>query len=164
MLRFLFLWILSAVPAFCLEQETTAAGMPAVSVSIGQWLFSCITVIGLMFAMVWFLKKTRIMPGGRHGVMQIVSVMSVSSHERIMIVRTGDRYFLLGVTAHSISCLAEISPDDIEKYTLSPSSEARGSFASRLAEALKGRSSAGEKADPDNNPDESKGGVHDKKD
>ncbi len=164
MLRFLLLWILSAASAFGLEQETTATGMPAVSVSIGQWLFSCITVIGLMFAMVWFLKKTRIMPGGRHGVMQIVSTMSVSSHERIMVVRTGDRYFLLGVTAHNISCLAEISSADIEKYTVSPSSEGRDGFASRLADALRGRDPAGEKADPERSPDESKGGVHDKKD
>lgn len=164
MLRFLFLWILSAVPAFCLVQETTATGMPAVSVSIGQWLLSCITVIGLMFAMVWFLKKTRIMPGGRHGVMQVVSTMSVSSHERIMIVRTGDRYFLLGVTAHNISCLAEISSEDVEKYTVSPSSEVRGSFASRLVDALKCRDPAGEKTDPEKDLSEAKGGVHDKRD
>jgi flagellar protein FliO/FliZ len=162
MLRFLSLWVLAAAPAFCFEQETTASGVPAVSVGIGQWLLSCLAVIGLMFAMVWFLKKARIVPGGRNGVMQVISAMSISNHERIMVVRTAERYFLIGVTSQNISCLAELSAEDIEKYTSPPASSDHGGFASKFADALKGKISQGAKDEHESGFKDEKGGNYEK--
>jgi flagellar biosynthetic protein FliO len=43
---------------------------------------------------------------GRH--LELIEVLPISVHGRLLVVRAGERTFLLGVTAQSVSLLAEL--------------------------------------------------------
>ncbi|MBQ8707557.1 MAG: flagellar biosynthetic protein FliO [Succinivibrionaceae bacterium] len=149
-MRFLLAFLLSVSQAFAADENVSATGMPAVSVGIFQWFLSCVAVIAFMFALLWLLKKTKMVPGGRHGLMQIVAVLSLGNHEKIMVTKAADRYFLLGVTSQKISMLAELDAASVEKCA--GSSDPRKGFAAMMAQSLKRRAGA-----DDNTDDESSG-------
>ena len=121
------------------ELKTTGHGqgvVPLSSVSILQWLLSCVMVIGIMVACLWLLKKSSLTPGGKHDLIRIVAWVSVTRTERILLVKAGSRYLLLGVTGQNVTLLTELSPQEVEEGLKSGAS---GTFSSRLQEAIAGR-------------------------
>ena len=51
--------------------------------------------------------------GGRNaGQMEVLVQLALGREERLVLVRVGERYLLLGVTAGSISALAELTKED----------------------------------------------------
>lgn len=70
-------------------------------------------IIGLVFAVVWLMK--RFLPGaaraaGERVDMYVVGQLSVGSRQRVAVVRVHDRVLVLGITEESINTLADLTP------------------------------------------------------
>ena len=129
---------------FCFQK--VGLGAPGASISIVQWMLSCIGVIFLMFMLAYFLKKAKFIPGLRNGVLKVVAMIAVGSHEKMAIVRAGKSYYLVGITPQKITKLAEIAPGEIEDEPASGQNSAengKGNFAEKLFAFMnKGRNSS----------------------
>lgn len=126
--------------------QKVGLGAPGASISIVQWMLSCIGVIFLMFMLAYFLKKAKFIPGLRNGVLKVVAMIAVGSHEKMAIVRAGKSYYLVGITPQKITKLAEIAPGEIEDEPASgqnPAENGKGNFAEKLFAFMnKGRNSS----------------------
>ena len=126
--------------------QKVGLGAPGASISIVQWMLSCIGVIFLMFMLAYFLKKAKFIPGLRNGVLKVVAMIAVGSHEKMAIVRAGKSYYLVGITPQKITKLAEIAPGEIENEPASGQNSAengKGNFAEKLFAFMnKGRNSS----------------------
>ena len=126
--------------------QKVGLGAPGASISIVQWILSCIGVIFLMFMLAYFLKKAKFIPGLRNGVLKVVAMIAVGSHEKMAIVRAGKSYYLVWITPQKITKLAEIAPGEIEDEPASGQNSAengKGNFAEKLFAFMnKGRNSS----------------------
>ena len=126
--------------------QKVGLGAPGASISIVQWMLSCIGVIFLMFMLAYFLKKAKFIPGLRNGVLKVVAMIAVGSHEKMAIVRAGKSYYLVGITPQKITKLAEIAPGEIEDepaYGQNSAENGKGNFAEKLFAFMnKGRNSS----------------------
>ena len=126
--------------------QKVGLGAPGASISIVQWMLSCIGVIFLMFMLAYFLKKAKFIPGLRNGVLKVVAMIAVGSHEKMAIVRAGKSYYLVGITPQKITKLAEIAPGEIEDEPASGQNSAengKGNFAEKMFAFMnKGRNSS----------------------
>lgn len=126
--------------------QKVGLGAPGASISIVQWMLSCIGVIFLMFMLAYFLKKAKFIPGLRNGVLKVVAMIAVGSHEKMAIVRAGKSYYLVGITPQKITKLAEIAPGEIEDEPADGQNSAengKGNFAEKLFPFMnKGRNSS----------------------
>jgi flagellar biogenesis protein FliO len=48
--------------------------------------------------------------------LRVVDAVHLGGGRSVTVVRTGERFFLLGATAHSISLIAELGADDIAAF------------------------------------------------
>ena len=126
--------------------QKVGLGAPGASISIVQWMLSCIGVIFLMFMLAYFLKKAKFIPGLRNGVLKVVAMIAVGSHEKMAIVRAGKSYYLVGITPQKITKLAEIAPGEREDEPADGQTSAdngQGNFAEKLFAFMnKGRNSS----------------------
>ena len=126
--------------------QKVGLGAPGASISIVQWMLSCIGVIFLMFMLAYFLKKAKFIPGLRTGVLKVVAMIAVGSHEKMAIVRAGKCYYLVGITPQKITKLAEIASGEIEDEPADGQNSAengKGNFAEKLFAFMnKGRNSS----------------------
>ena len=126
--------------------QKVGLGAPGASISIVQWMLSCIGVIFLMFMLAYFLKKAKFIPGLRNSVLKVVAMIAVGSHEKMAIVRAGKSYYLVGITPQKITKLAEIAPGEIEDEPADGQNSAengKGNFAEKLFAFMnKGRNSS----------------------
>jgi flagellar protein FliO/FliZ len=126
--------------------QKVGLGAPGASISIVQWMLSCIGVIFLMFMLAYFLKKAKFIPGLRNGVLKVVAMIAVGSHEKMAIVRAGKSYYLVGITPQKITKLAEIASGEIEDEPADGQNSAengKGNFAEKLFAFMnKGRNSS----------------------
>jgi len=79
-------------------------------------MVSSLIAVLLVFALLGaLLLWTRRMAGGAaSGIsLRVVDAVNLGSGRSLTVVRSGERYFLLGATVHSISLIAELAPDDV---------------------------------------------------
>lgn len=84
------------------------------AVGIGQWLLSCVLVIGLIFLLAYLLKKTKFVSGMKNNNFKIVAIMPIGNKEKLTIVQVGSKKYLLGVTSQQITKLADLESDVID--------------------------------------------------
>lgn len=82
------------------------------------WMLVCVVaVIGLAYWFTKFVAGRGLIPGtGRQQggkQMEILSQQTLGKDQRIAVVRVGTRYFLVGIAAHNVSMLAELTEEDI---------------------------------------------------
>lgn len=111
------------------------------------WLIICvILILGLAY---FFTKYVvgRGIPMSRYGVpggmLNAVARMHLGRDQQIVLIRAGERYFLIGSTATQITTLAELSAEEVgawcEKDRQMGEVEQHPSFAQSLREVLKQR-------------------------
>jgi flagellar protein FliO/FliZ len=109
------------------------------------WVIVCVLVIlGLAY---WVTKYVAIhgSPGahtdGRStGDLTVLSRLMLGKDQQLVVVKAGDRYFLLGVTAAQITMLAEFTPQEAANWQLThePSAtEAAPNFGKVLKNILR---------------------------
>ena len=94
-----------------------AAPVAASSSSAGSMIwFSAVTLAllsGLVVLVAWLLRKNFGANAGPGSGIRIMSSQSVGPRERLLVVRVGNRGFLLGHTPTQISLVAELDPEDL---------------------------------------------------
>ena len=76
-----------------------------------KWLLSTIAILGIIFVLAYLLKKSRLVQKGTGNDMSLLSQMAVGPKERLIQVKVGQRYLLIGVTPHSVNLVADLSAD-----------------------------------------------------
>lgn len=103
MKRYYLLISLTSMPLYAATESGATAGLV-------QWLFSSLLVLGLIFALAWGLKKSRLVPQMGRPDFKVLFTLPVGYKEKLMVVQAGEQQLLLGVTAQQISFLTEINP------------------------------------------------------
>lgn len=94
--------------------ETAASGaMAGAPASLGAgglvgWLLSCALVIGLILALGWLLKKTRLNIRLNDSGLKVVSSLALGYKERLLVVQVGQQQLLIGATPQQISLLCQL--------------------------------------------------------
>ena len=74
-------------------------------------------VLALIYLMAWALKKQQL-PG--HSIsreLTLIESLPLGKNEQLCLVKAGDRYLLLGVSANSVNQIGEIPADQISNKT-----------------------------------------------
>lgn len=92
-----------------------------------------IFIVGLILACAWLVRRMSGGAGYNHRHMKVLSVLLLGAREKLMLVKAGEEYLLLGVTPHSINTLHRYDePVDLADTHLS------SPFADRMKGLLKG--------------------------
>jgi flagellar biogenesis protein FliO len=84
-------------------------------------LTAVLLVFGLLGALLFWAR--RVAGGAAAGLaLRVVDAVDLGSGRSVTVVRSGERYFLLGATPHAISLIAELAPEDVavSKQTAMP--------------------------------------------
>jgi flagellar protein FliO/FliZ len=105
-----------------------ASGDGAVSDGSGitSLVVALILVAGAAAAATWVLRHWKGSVGRHEGPLQLVHVIALGPRERLALVKVGGRYLVVGITATSISRVAELS--DIQETLHTPPSIAENSY------------------------------------
>ena len=106
-----------------------AAGQ-APTTDLLQWLVSCFLVIGLILALAWLLKKSRLVPGLAQNQLRVISVLPLGNREKLLVVKVGEQQVLLGMTPANINLLCQLESPLVEPPAAMP-------FAAQLAKLMK---------------------------
>jgi flagellar biogenesis protein FliO len=75
-------------------------------------LTAILLVFCLLGALLFWARRTA--GGAKIGLsLRVVDAVNLGSGRAVTVVRSGERYFLLGTTAHCISLIAELAPGDL---------------------------------------------------
>ena len=87
--------------------------MPSNGLTSLLWFIAIIVMIP---AVLWLLKRTPMGGAASNGVMRSVAALPLSASQRIVTVEVGQgdarRWLVLGVTAHTITTLHTMAPQD----------------------------------------------------
>jgi flagellar protein FliO/FliZ len=107
------------------------ASQPGHAIETSGWLLTPIVVVGLIAACAWAaLRVIKQRRGGLNsgaGSLRVVGATALGARERAVVLQAGERTFLLGVTAQSVSVIAELdraspapSKDQIDRIDAAP--------------------------------------------
>jgi len=135
-------------PCFCqAATETTGTGIPDPLTGLGQMLFGLILVFGILAVCVWLLKRFS-SPVRANGLLRVLGITAVGPREKVVLLEVGEKILMLGVTPNNVRTLHVFAREELPLESASATSPAgpaaafATSFASRLAQALKGRRNA----------------------
>ncbi|MDP9108254.1 MAG: flagellar biosynthetic protein FliO [Pseudomonadota bacterium] len=128
---------IAALTRVSLVQAANAAVVAAAAPSPAGMLqvtFGLLVVVGLLFAVMWSLKK---MGAGKHapaGAVKVVGGVSVGNRERILVVEVADQWIVVGVTPTTISALSTM-PRQVG-VDLSPTAPLAKNFSAWLKQTI----------------------------
>ena len=115
--------------------------MPSNGLTSLLWFIAIIVMIPVAL---WLLKRTPMGGTASNGVMRSVAALPLSASQRIVTVEVGQgdarRWLVLGVTAHNITTLHTMAPQD-EATTSAP----LPAFAQLLSKLRQDKGAAGER-------------------
>jgi len=131
---------------FCQAATDAPSPIPDPIAGFGQMLFGLAVVLGILAAFVWLLKRFS-SPVRANGLLRILGVTAVGPREKVVLIEVGEKILLLGVTPDNVRTLHVFERGEVplEPVFATPPAGLGGaatSFASRLAQAIKGRSNA----------------------
>ena len=101
MRHFSWVGLLGAWPALAASTTTN----PPPNTGLLQWLVSCFLVIGLILALAWLLKKSRLVPALAQNQLRVISVLPLGNREKLLVVKVGEQQLLIGVTPQQVNFL-----------------------------------------------------------
>ncbi|MCR5536543.1 MAG: flagellar biosynthetic protein FliO [Succinivibrio sp.] len=125
MLQRLF-YVLLMLPLLCAAAGTDQAASSSVLPSsptentlfggLASWFFSTMAIVGLIMFLGYLLKKSKFAINKRTGELYLETQMAVGPKERLMIINVRGRSILVGVTAHQISYLTDLSSSEGKSF------------------------------------------------
>lgn len=82
--------------------------MNAASYSPWSSLFSLAVVLGLILAIAWLLKRSKLRLMNNPVPMKVIGGLSLGTRERVIVVEIGEQWHVLGVTAQSITPITQL--------------------------------------------------------
>ena len=76
-----------------------------------KWLLSTVAILGIIFVLAYVLKKSRLVQRTTGSSMTLIGQMAVGPKERLVQIKVGERYLLLGVTSQNVNLVADLSSD-----------------------------------------------------
>lgn len=76
-----------------------------------KWLLSTVAILGIIFVLAYVLKKSRLVQRTTGSSMTLIGQMAVGPKERLVQIKVGERYLLLGVTPQNVNLVADLSSD-----------------------------------------------------
>ncbi len=123
----------------CWSGVASAAEMvdPLSSTYLIKLVVSLFLVIGLMFLVVWLLKRTGRFDGraGRYP-MRVLTQMSIGQRERVILIEVGDRQMLLGVAGGCVEPLGWVDPPISPDQDLAQTAVGQTAFGQLLQRQL----------------------------
>lgn len=92
----------SSAPLMAAQNEVLSPVNPA---NIIQMLFALCLVLGLIAALAWLVKRFGLIQAPSSLSMRVLSSLSLSGKERVVLVEVGEQQFLLGVSPGQVSRL-----------------------------------------------------------
>jgi flagellar protein FliO/FliZ len=82
-----------------------------------------ILIIGLLYAVLYFIKKNGISLGGKKSNLikiEVLSTQSIMPKKYISVVRIQDKFLILGISDHSVSLLKEVENIELDELPALP--------------------------------------------
>ena len=74
-------------------------------------------VLAIIYLMAWLLKKQQRPARTHRRELNLIESLPLGKNERLCLVKAGDRYLLLGVSANSVNQISEIPAEQISNPT-----------------------------------------------
>jgi flagellar protein FliO/FliZ len=87
------------------EADKPASVDPVSSAYLIKLSFGLLVVVGLVFFLAWLVRKMQLVQSSNHGLIKIVSAISVGQRERIALIQVGEEQLLIGLTPGRIDKL-----------------------------------------------------------
>ena len=88
--------------------------MNTVSSSPWQSIISLVIVLGIILAIGWLLKRSK-MPLSHNTIsMKTIAALSIGPRERLLVVEIADQWHVIGVTSHSINSIAQLPKQTLD--------------------------------------------------
>lgn len=130
MIRQLPLWLADSTPAL----NVRAPSGTDMALQLTQVLVSLGLVLGLIFALAWFVRRRPNITGQRH--IEVVERLSLGQKEQLVLVRVAGQSLLLGVSPAGIQMLQALDADKL----VEPAPVAgENNFAAHLSQLLAAR-------------------------
>ena len=125
---------------------------PRGGASLLEFTMSCFLVIGLIFALSWLLKKTRLVPNSRGSRLKLISVLPTGPKTKLLLVQVGDEEILVGSTPTSLNMVYKLPGKAPQQSSESALADRASLFRSILdrktGKPENGNDKASEAADP----------------
>ena len=89
-------------PAVQASPVTPSAG------SLMQTIFGLCVVLGLLFALAWFLKRHGPRHVGQSAHLRIVGALNLGGRERVIVVEVGEQWIVVGASPGRVNALATL--------------------------------------------------------
>ena len=107
-----FLFLACTVLLLLLSDAANAAVQePLPALQFFKMVFGLILVVGMIVLLAWVWRRFGHNTLSGRNIIQMESILPLGSREKLVIIRTGERRLLLGVTTAQIQTLAELDPD-----------------------------------------------------
>ncbi len=113
------------------EKQQFVAEFGGPAINYGQIISATLFVIAIIVIVLFLLKKTRLAAPVNQNILDIVHSFSISSKEKLLIVRAGRDYLLLSSSPSGINKIHTINKEDIDE-NLSGNSLSKNEFSNIL--------------------------------
>ncbi len=104
-------------------------------IDYGQVVYGTLIVLVILGLAIFLLKKTRLNKYGQQGIVEVISSFPITTKDKLLIIRAGQDYLLLGLSSGGINKIHTLVINDVEKLTNSNNS-AISSFSNIYAATI----------------------------
>ncbi len=104
-------------------------------IDYGQVVYGTLIVLVILGLAIFLLKKTRLNKYGQQGIVEVISSFPITTKDKLLIIRAGQDYLLLGLSSGGINKIHTLAINDVEKLTNSNNS-AISSFSNIYAATI----------------------------
>ena len=87
------------------------------AIDYGQVIYGTLVVFVILGLLILLLKKSRISKYGSNGLIEIINSLSISTKEKLLVIRAGSDYLLVGISSSGINKLHELDENDVGKLS-----------------------------------------------
>lgn len=110
-LPFCLVWLLAgSVQAAEMAAPAIGKGVPAINWL--QWLGALAAVVLALLLFAAMLRRFQALPGMRHGDLRVLGGIALGAREKVVVVQTGRKQLVLGVTPGRIDTLCVLEGED----------------------------------------------------
>lgn len=85
-------------------------------IDYGQVIYGTFIVFIILGVLVFLLKKSGVRNYGKNELIEVINSHALSNKEKILVIRVGEEYLLVGVSSGGINKLHTLNTNDAEKY------------------------------------------------